>query len=416
MIDIPPKQMPDIHGHQPVFQPIVSLKEKRIIGFEALTRCVDPATGCLGSPEELFEDARNTGLDNALDRISRGHSIRAFGEAGWGKSYSLFLNVEPSILRQSSSEKRGMRQAVEEMGLPPNRVAVEIVESEIDSTEDLSALVQRYREDGFGVVLDNFGAGHFHLDRISILRPDIVKIDRKLVHGVAEDVYCKSMVRAIVGAAERVGTLTLALGVETEADILTCYELGIHFFQGFRFAKPAPMGELSIPSCTETLSNVFEEMNRGLEARIRSRAKAQRTIEQTAQGLCGLLEGKPSDQFDEILRKQIPSLCGVQCLYVLDQDGRQVGGTLFAEPPAVISGHPFFTPSGPGTDHSLKPYFCQPKILSAERFFTDPYLSLATGVLCRTLSARFEGEGGKPHFLCIDVDAQFPDHCTAPGA
>jgi EAL domain-containing protein (putative c-di-GMP-specific phosphodiesterase class I) len=413
MIDIPLKQMPDIHGHQPVFQPIVSLKEKRIIGFEALTRCLDDGTGCL-SPEELFEDARNTGLDEALDRISRDNAIRAFAESGWRDRFSLFLNVEPSGSPKRSSEKQGMRATVEEMGLEPARVAIEIVESRMDSTEELSALVEGFRREGFRIVLDNFGAEHFHLDRINLLRPDLVKIDRKLVHGVADDFCRRSMVRAIVGSAERVGTPTLALGVETNEDILTCYELGIHFFQGFRFSRPAPPNEPTIPACTKILSQVFEEMYGGLEARVRSRIKAQRTIEETARNLCAALEGKPAGQFEDVLREKISSFCGVQCLFVLDQKGQQVGETLFAEPPAVSPGHPFFTPSSPGTDHSLKPYFCQPKILGAARFFTDSYLSLATGALCRTLSARFEGEGGTPHFLCIDVDAQFPEDCPAP--
>ncbi|MFP4584833.1 MAG: EAL domain-containing protein [Desulfococcaceae bacterium] len=413
MIDIPPKQMPDIHGHQPVFQPIVSLKDKRIIGFEALTRCLDSGTGCL-SPEELFEDARNTGLDDALDRISRDNAIRAFGESGWGDRFSLFLNVEPSSSPKRSSEKQGMRATVEKMGLEPTRVAVEIVESRVDSNEELSALVERRRREGFLIALDNFGAEHFHLDRINLLRPDLVKIDRKLVHGVADDFCRRSMVRAIIGAAERVGTLTLALGVETDADILACFELGIHFFQGFRFSRPAPPNEFSISVCTETLAQVFEGVYGGLEARVRSRIKAQQTIEETARDLCAALEGKRADQFDDILREKVPSQCGVQCAFVLDQAGRQIGQTVFAAPPAVSSGHPFFTPSSPGTDHSLKPYFCRLNILGTERFFTDSYLSLATGVLCRTFSARFEGEGGTPHFLCIDVDAQFPEDCPAP--
>jgi EAL domain-containing protein (putative c-di-GMP-specific phosphodiesterase class I) len=377
---------------------------------------VDPATGCLGSPEELFEDARNTGLDDALDRISRDHAIRAFAESGWRDRFSLFLNVEPSSSPKRSSEKKGMRATVKEVGLEPSRVAIEIVESRVDSNKELSALVERRRREGFRIALDNFGAEHFHLDRINLLRPDLVKIDRKLVHGVADDFCRRSMVQAIVGAAERVGTLTLALGVEKDEDILTCYELGIHFFQGFRFSRPAPANELSIQTCNETLFQVFEEMYGGLEARIRSRIKAQRTIEETARDLCAALEGKRTDQFDDILREKIPSLCGVQCLFVLDQKGQQVGETLFAEPPAISPGHPFFTPSRPGTDHSLKPYFCRPNILGAARFFTDSYLSLATGALCRTLSARFEGEGGSPHFLCIDVDAQFPEDCPAPGA
>lgn len=413
MIDIPPKPMPDIHGHQPVFQPIVSLKEKRIIGFEALTRCFDDGTGCL-SPEELFEDARQAGLDDALDRISRDRALRTFGEAGLGGQYTLFLNEEPASPSSRSAQKRGMREIVRELGLEPGRVAMEIVESRMDSNEELTALVDGRRREGFRIVLDNFGAGHFHLDRIPLLRPDLVKIDRKLVHGIAEDFCRRSMVQAVVGAAERSGALTLALGLEAEADILTCYEMGIHFFQGFRFARPAPMEALSIPACNDVLAGIFGGICQGLEKRVQSRIQAQRTIEQTAGLLCAALEGKPPGQFGERLREQIPSLCGVQCVYVLGPEGGQVGETLFPGAPPVSAGHPFFTPSSPGTDHSLKPYFCHPRILGAKWFFTDAYLSLATGALCRTLSARFEGEGGTPHFLCIDVDADFPEDCGGP--
>lgn len=414
MIDLPLKCLPDIHGHRPVFQPIVSLKEKRVLGFEALTRCVDSATGCLLPPGNLFEAARKTGLGTALDRISRDHSIRAFSEAGWGKTYPLFLNVDPSILSRMSLENEGFLRTVERMGLAPARVAIEIVESRMASPEDLSALVDRYRGYGFLMVLDDFGAAHANLDRILLLRPDIVKIDRELVHGVADDFYRRSVVGAIVGLAERIGTLTLAEGVETYEDILTCYELGIHLFQGFRFARPTPLDRLSVQTCAETLSDVFEEIHRRLDARVQSRVRTRHAAERTAGNLCGALEGKPAERFDEILRERIPSLSGVQCLYVLGDDGRQFGETMFIDHSPVPSRHPLFASSAPGADHSLKPYFCYPEILGVARFFTDPYMSLATGSVCRTLSVGFEGDGGKPFLLCIDVDADYPGDCAFP--
>lgn len=404
------KSLLDTHGLRPVFQPIVSLKEKKVVGFEALSRCVAPQTGDLLPPARLFAAAREAGLSMALDRLCRDRAMRAFGGAGLSNRHTLFLNFDPSILGRVAMGNGWMLRNVERMGMTPQRVAIEIVESRVTSQEELLAFVEKYRSYGFLIVLDDFGAQHSNLDRILLLRPDIVKIDRELIHGVADDFYRQSVVGSIVGLADRIGTLTLAEGVETFEDILTCYELGINLFQGFHFARPAPPSEMPRDGFSGAISSVFGRVYGHLNAQVKERVRTQKIYDRLAKELCETLVEQSAARFGTILRRRIGSLSGVQCIYVLRRDGRQVGETVCAEGERPCANHPFFTPSAPGTDHSLKPYYYYLRILGLPRFFTDPYTSLATGTVCRTLSAGFDGAGGEPFILCVDVDARFPDN------
>ncbi len=94
------------------------------------------------------------------------------------------------------------------------------------------------------VVLDDFGALHSNLNRLIISKPDIIKIDRQLIHNVSESYYQQSIIKSIIDLAKKIGSLTLAEGVENKEDVLKCHELGADLFQGFYFARPQSVERL----------------------------------------------------------------------------------------------------------------------------------------------------------------------------
>ncbi|MFW6333482.1 MAG: EAL domain-containing protein [Thermodesulfobacteriota bacterium] len=385
-------------------QPIISIKEKRVIGFEALTRGIDPETGEMVPPIPLFQTARR--MDRALefDRLCRKTAVKDFLKAELNLAHMLFINFDPSILADVTIGNGWMRGVVEEEGLNPANVAIEIVESPQVSTKDLVHFVELYKRFGFLIVLDDFGARHSNLDRILSLKPDILKIDRELIDGVGRDYYKQSIVASISDLAGKIGTLVLAEGVEAVEDIIKCYELGVNLFQGYYFARPAPPDRLLDHFCTRSIHHVSRGILHHLKDHITLEMETQQAYNTITWELCAELSRLFPDAVNGFLKDSVDRYDQIQCLYVLDPDGRQISHTHCKFTISSKSDHPLFKPSAKGTDHSLKSYFYYLQILKLDTYFSDPYTSLATGCICRTMSAVYRGAEGAFRILCVDFN------------
>ena len=100
------------------------------------------------------------------------------------------------------------------------------------------------RQRGFLVVLDDVGAGHSNLDRIPLIRPDIIKIDRSLITGVDADFYKQETFKSLVSLSRRIGALVVAEGIETEREAVAALELGADLLQGYFLGRPQAGGQL----------------------------------------------------------------------------------------------------------------------------------------------------------------------------
>lgn len=386
------------------FQPIISIKEKRVIGFEALTRGIDPASGDLAPPLPLFQTAREMGRALEFDRLCRKTAVQDFLKAELNPAHMLFINFDPSILADVAIGNGWMRGVVEEEGLNPSNVAIEIVESPHLSTKDLVHFVELYKRFGFLIVLDDFGARHSNLDRILSLKPDILKIDRDLIDGVGHDYFKQSIVGSISDLAGKIGTLVLAEGVESVEDIIKCYELGVNLFQGFYFARPAPPDQLIDYFCAESISYVSRRILGHLNGHITQEMETQRAYNAITRELCAELTGLSRSAMESFLEASVERYDQIQCIYALNPEGRQISDTHCKSEISGKPGHPLFKPSVRGTDHSLKSYFYYLQILALDTYFSDPYTSLATGCICRTMSAVFQGPRGASFILCVDFN------------
>src|SRR5580658_1622297 len=201
------------------FQPVVSLKNTGILGHEALARPADAASGASISPIDLFGQAFREGRSVELDRLCRRKALRAFRtlSAPSLKQRScplLFLNFESSVLDMGVLGSGMLARAVDEAGLRPQEVVIEINESRVSNLEALKSFVDTHRTRGFLIALDDLGTGFSNLSRISLLRPDILKLDRLLVMQIEDDFHKQEVFRSVVNLGRRVGALILAEGVE----------------------------------------------------------------------------------------------------------------------------------------------------------------------------------------------------------
>jgi diguanylate cyclase (GGDEF)-like protein len=218
-----------------LFQPIVSLSDRRILGYEALTR--GPSNSSLHSPVSLFAVARQAGRLSELEMVCRESACRRFAEQKLdGK---LFLNISPESLLEPSHPPGQTLQLLQRYGIPPSQVVIELTEQ--TPTDDFGLLYNalfHYRDMGFSIALDDLGAGYSSLRLWSELRPDYVKIDRHFIDGIHQDAVKREFVGSMLQMAKASKALVIAEGIELAEELEVLIDMGVDLVQGYLLCRP----------------------------------------------------------------------------------------------------------------------------------------------------------------------------------
>jgi len=222
-------------GLHSLFQPIVCLSERRILGYEALTR--GPSNSPLHSPIALLSVARQAGRLSELELACRRSACQRFNEQKLpGK---LFLNVSPESLLESAHQTGRTLQLLQDFGIPPSQVVIELTEqTPIDDFQLLQTALHHYRAMGFSIALDDLGAGYSSLRLWSELRPDYVKIDRHFIDGIHQDALKREFVGSILKIAQASRAQVIAEGIELPEELAVLIEMGVDLVQGYLLARP----------------------------------------------------------------------------------------------------------------------------------------------------------------------------------
>ena len=220
-----------------VFQPVVELATGRPAGYEALARFEsDTPRG----PDEWFAQAHRVGLGEELE----GLALRAaLGVPGRPEGTFLALNISP----------RALLSAPVRAALPQDLtgIVVELTEHELfGAAGELETELTALRARGARVALDDAGAGYAGLQQIIRVAPDILKLDRALVHGAHADTSRQALLEALIGFAGTTGAAVCAEGVEDLDDVRALVELDVTYAQGYGLARPGPPWASPSPEAT----------------------------------------------------------------------------------------------------------------------------------------------------------------------
>ncbi|QRY78967.1 EAL and GGDEF domain-containing protein [Pseudomonas sp. PDNC002] len=218
-----------------LFQPILSLSERRLVGYEALTR--GPSNGPLHSPLTLFSIARSSGRLSQLELLCRRKACARFRDLKLeGK---LFLNVSPESLLEPTHQPGRTLQLLQTFGISPNDVVIELTEqTPIEDYTLLDTALHHYRAMGFSIALDDLGAGYSSLRLWSELRPDYVKIDRHFIEGIHLDAVKREFVGSILKMAHASRAQVIAEGIEIPEELAVLSEMGVDLVQGYLLGRP----------------------------------------------------------------------------------------------------------------------------------------------------------------------------------
>jgi len=219
-----------------VFQPIVDLRSRRVLGYEALTR--GPEKSVYHMPLRLFAMAEEADLVFELDRKCRCRALKAAGSIP--DRAKLFVNVFPTAMWDPEFQGAALVRLAQDQGLTPDRVVLEITERAAIENYDLfvDALGELTRS-GFSIAVDDVGAGYSGLEKIAHLNPRYLKFDIELVRNIDSSYIRREMTRALKSFADSIGSTIIAEGIERDGELRTLLDLGIEYGQGFLLGRPA---------------------------------------------------------------------------------------------------------------------------------------------------------------------------------
>ena len=228
-----------IHGGRVTshLQPIVDVLSGEVFAHEALLRVGLGDDAIVGAGHAL-EVGRRMNLLHVLDQLGRASAIETAGRLGL--QGRLFVNFFPTVVYDAAHCLCGIRQEMEGTSLRPEQVVFEVVESEfVADLDHLAEILGQFRAEGFGVALDDFGAGHGSLNLLAALRPDYIKLDIGLVREVGADRVRAGLVGTMVKVARAAGVEVIAEGVEQIETARLLSDLGIRLMQGYLFGRPS---------------------------------------------------------------------------------------------------------------------------------------------------------------------------------
>lgn len=217
-----------------LLHPVLDLETMQVVGYEALSR--GPEGSEFERPDKLFAVAYDADLVMRLERVCRMRALQAAKDLPEGAL--LFVNIEPEAVADPQLRDAVTANMLAGSGIDPSRVVLELTErSAIADFPAFRSTLDYVRALGFGVAVDDAGAGYGSLQCLAEVRPEWLKVDLSLVRGCHDDEVRATLIESLVAFASRHGSHLVAEGIEDEEELARLRELGVRYGQGFLLAQ-----------------------------------------------------------------------------------------------------------------------------------------------------------------------------------
>lgn len=215
--------------------PVFRLQDMEVVGYEALSR--GPEGSEFERPDKLFAIAYDADLVMRLERVCRKKALEAAAEMPDGRL--LFINIEPEAVGDPQLRDVVTSTLMAESQIAPAAVVLEITErTAIADFASFRSTLEFVRALGFGVAVDDAGAGYGSLQCLAEVKPEWLKVDLSLVRGCDTDEVRAGLIESLVTFSARVGAKLIAEGVETEDELAALRDMGVEYAQGYLLAMP----------------------------------------------------------------------------------------------------------------------------------------------------------------------------------
>ncbi len=241
---------------KPVYQPIVSLKDGEILGYEALSRISKPELQI--NIESMFQIAGKMGKLWELEKLCRTKALERSVDKPDHKK--LFLNVNPRIIHDEKLKNGFTKKFLQEYCINADDIIFEITEREaVSETDIFFKAINHYKNQHYNIAIDDVGAGFSGLNMIVDVQPDYLKLDMNLIRDIDKDEIKISLCKAFVEFGKNTDISLIAEGIETEEELKTLIKLGVQYGQGFFLGIPQESFEQITPEVIQLICYYYSK-------------------------------------------------------------------------------------------------------------------------------------------------------------
>lgn len=387
-------RIPLRHEVRPFFQPILSLQTQEIIGYETLGRRIRKdiveSLGPFFKNPDIPED-----VQLPIDRHLRERAIEQL--ASTQDESLLFINLKPSWIYRTY-KRTGVLPTIEllrKYDINPARIVIEVTEEEFTGKlQELTQIVELYRQFGCIIAIDDVGSGFSNFDRIASLQPKILKIDLNILKKSAIHAGYKALMQSFSILSAQMGASLLVEGIETKQELHSALQVGARYVQGYLFSKAEPYlqhKDVFKPMLKEEMS-LFSQ---GEFQRNRHLSAIHQSLEALNQSAIRILTAEDADQLIEHTITTVTDNC--IRIYICGEDGYQISSNYIRKEHAWSRDESYR-----GANWTWRPYFISNILmmnLQKQGILSQMYTDLDTSHQIQTYSCTL-GEG---YYLFLDL-------------
>jgi len=241
---------------KPVYQPIVSLQDGEILGYEALSRITNEELKL--NIEAMFQTADKMGKLWELETLCRTRALES--SVNKPECKKLFLNVNSNIIYDEKFRNGFTKKLLEEYGINADDIVFEITERvAVLDNNVFFASIDHYKNQQYGIAIDDVGSGFSGLNMIVDVLPNFLKLDMNLIRNIDKDEIKMSLCKAFTAFCKNSNILLIAEGIETEEELKALIKLGVQYGQGYFLGIPRETFEEITPEKAELISTHYSK-------------------------------------------------------------------------------------------------------------------------------------------------------------
>ena len=206
--------------------------------------------------------------------------------------------------------------------------------------------------------------------------------------------------KSIINTAKKIGALTVAEGVETADEVITCMLMGVDYFQGYYFSKPEQINYIFSNDVRLKLEEAAQRLNLSIKNNPTVKNVQLETYKRIIYDLLSRLSAMTNENYNEELLSYVSEHNEIECAFLIDQKGFQITNTIMLSDCEIMEG---YHPALFGDNHGIKNYFYAIKEHIEDPFISGWYISNATGKSCKTISSKFNNSNGEMIIACVDL-------------
>jgi len=218
-----------------VFQPIISLTDGIVIGYEALSR--GPQNSCMQNPEVLLDIAKECDKLWELEELFRSRALENIYNSKL--NVKIFLNIDPLIIDTLKFKNSFTREYLKKYHLDCENIIFEITERDmIKNMNSFKETIEYCKSQNYQIAIDDAGSGNSGLNRICHIKPHYIKLDMELIRDIDKCSTKQAVVKGMCEFSRLTDCNLIAEGIETEDELKALIDIGVQFGQGYFIQRP----------------------------------------------------------------------------------------------------------------------------------------------------------------------------------